>query len=84
VETPKVIVVWSTSDLLSEGIVNVLDSHTGVRVYDKDVVDSRLITEDEKVLPYFNDMPSALCFMSANPNKSIQLDLDTARKHNLY
>lgn len=82
-KTPQVIVIWSTPALLEKGIVNFLDSYNGVRIYDKDRLDPRLLTKNEPTLPYFDDMSVAHTYMSANPNKCIQLDLREARRYRL-
>lgn len=80
---PKVIVIWSKPDLLEEGIVNMLNSYNGVRIYEKDKLDSRLITKEEPTLPYFDDMIAAQKYMYENPDKLIQLDLTVARQYKL-
>jgi len=78
----EVIVIWSNAKNLKDGLVNTLNGHTGVRVYEKDKVDSRIMMSEEQ-LPFFSEMQSAIDYMKENADKPVQLCIKTARKFDL-
>lgn len=78
----EVIVIWSKPSDLENGIVNCLTSYAGVRVYEKDRLDPRLLADDNP-LPYFEDISAAQSYMYKNPNKQIQLERSEAKRYNL-
>lgn len=75
-----VIIIWSTAELLSDGIVNCLDSYVGTRVYKKDCLDPRLLSLSKPSLRFFDTLDSAMEYMAEHPNEQIQLDLREARR----
>ena len=76
----KVIVAWASSEEnLEEGILNVLDSFMGTRVYEKDNVDTRCLTKAEPSLPFFDNIREASDWMKSNINKQVQLEYNMAK-----
>lgn len=73
-----VIVIWSTKEQLEKGVVHVLDSYTGTRVYEKDRVDGRL-----GETPYFSTYDLAKDWMMEHPNKPVQIPLAEGKKYGL-
>lgn len=77
-EIIKVMIIWAQSkESLEEGTINVLDSHAGTRVYEKDKLDPRLtMTEnfgEVLTLPFADNWLDAKWFMSNNPGKQLQI-----------
>lgn len=81
--TEKVIVIWGSKDSIENGLVNVLDSYEGTRVYDRDMVDGRL-TPDGNNLPYAGTIDAAVKHMVKNPGKPVQFPLTLAKKLGIY
>jgi hypothetical protein len=73
-KTPKVIIVWGFSKEF--GTINTLNSYCGVRVYEKDKLDSRVTMGGENP-PYFRNAHEALEFLKNNPGISGMCQLDT-------
>ena len=74
-EIIKVMIVWAQSkeSLGENGIIQILDSYTGPRVYEKDKLDSRLTMGAYSVLPFFDKWVDAKRFMCENPGRQIQI-----------
>lgn len=79
----QVIVIYGTREEIISGSVSVINGHNGARVYDRDMVDTRLLSEGQTTLPYFSDLSKALGFISENPKEPVQLALSEARRCNL-
>ncbi len=84
----RVIVVWSTPDAIADNTVHCITGYGGVRVYDRDKVDSRLVApfgkdRDAATLPYFDNMAEAKAYMAANPRKCVQLNFVVAARYGL-
>ena len=79
ISSNRVIIVWSTPDHLEDGIVHVLDSYTGTRVYERDQYDGRLGSN----VPYYEKFVEAVEYMRTNPNKPVQIPYDVGKKLNL-
>lgn len=85
----EVMIVWSNSkESFDEGIVHVLTSHAGTRVYEKDKLDSRLtMTQDfgeTLTLPFADNWQQAHKFMTYNPGKQLQITTKLGKMLKLF
>lgn len=82
----RVIVTWSTPEDIADNLVHCISGYSGVRVYERDRVDSRLTDpfgNNPVPLPYFDNMNQAKSYMAANPRKCVQLNFVVAAQHGL-
>jgi hypothetical protein len=79
----KVIVIWADKNDAEKGLINVLDSYRGTRVYERDNVDPRLLLGKEGNLPYFADFKAAVEYMTTNPGKTIQIPYSVGKSFGL-
>ena len=82
----KVMIVWAQSreSLQEEGIIHILDSYTGPRVYEKDKLDSRLTMGSVLTLPFADNWEDASKFMLDNPGKQLQITTTLGKKLGLF
>ena len=85
----QVMIVWAISkEYLDNGIIHVLNSYTGPRVYERDKLDSRLTMTknfgEVLTLPFADNWKEAKKFMEDNPGKQLQITTGLGKKLGLF
>jgi hypothetical protein len=85
VKTPKVVIVWvNNKEDLEEGYIHYLNSYTGIRVYEKDKLDSRISNGPDDPIPFADNWEDAYAFLASNPGKKLQLITYLAKRLGLF